>query len=317
MSTSHRPALDGIRAIAVLGVLFYHLGYRWMGGGFLGVDVFFVLSGYLITGLLADERKRLGRIHFASFWARRARRLFPALLVLVIGVGLAVRYLAPYTEWAQRRQDLIWTLFYAANWHQIAAGQDYFSLWQAASPLRHMWSLAIEEQFYVVWPLVMALVLRHRLSWRAVALTAVGIALSAAILFATYETGAQSRAYYGSDSRAHELLAGALLALAVRLRPAFWKAPRLVIESIALVSGLFVLAAFIRLHDGSPIYYRGGALVLAVMVVGLIWAVEAWPMGLVAQVLSVGPVRWVGQISYGLYLWHWPVIVLMPNLLSV
>jgi len=128
---------------------------------------------------------------------------------------------------------------------------------------------------------------------------------------------AGSRAYYGSDSRAHELLAGALLALAVRLRPAFWKARPILIEAMALISGLFVLVAFVRLQDTSPIYYRGGAPFFAAMVAALIWAVEAEPAGLVAKVLSVSPVRWVGQISYGLYLWHWPVIVLTPNLASV
>jgi len=115
IGANHGPALDGIRALVVLGVLLYHLGYRWMGGGFLGVDVFFVLSGYLITGLLVDERTRLGRIDFVSFWARRARRLFPALSLLVVGVGCAVHYLARYTEGASRQQDLVWTVMYAAN----------------------------------------------------------------------------------------------------------------------------------------------------------------------------------------------------------
>ena len=156
----YRPALDGLRAVAVLAVIAYHDNYAWARGGFLGVDMFFVLSGFLITTLLVLEMRQSGTVRFASFWARRARRLLPALLLVVGFVGVFTYFVV--VPWQQRsiRADMFGSLFYVANWRYIFDSQGYFQLFSAASPLRHMWSLAIEEQFYFVWPLIVYVCVR-------------------------------------------------------------------------------------------------------------------------------------------------------------
>ena len=183
-AAGYRPALDGIRAVAVMAVIAYHLGYRWAPGGFIGVDVFFVLSGYLITSLLLAEHARTGGIALAAFWFRRARRLLPALFAMLIVVAIWVGLSASPFEMPMRREDLFWTLFYGSNWHFVQSGQDYFAQYGSASPLRHTWSLAIEEQFYLLWPLMVVGALwigRRRpviLAWACV----VGIASSVAAM---------------------------------------------------------------------------------------------------------------------------------------
>src|SRR5688500_7769244 len=160
---AHVPALDGIRAVAVAAVLAFHGGLAGVSGGFLGVDAFFVLSGYLITALLLAEWTRSGgRIDLAAFWGRRARRLLPALLLMVTAVAIGARVLLPPAEVRLLRGDGIATLFYVANWRMILRGGDYFAQTAAPSPLEHTWSLSIEEQFYLVWPLVLCAVLWGR-----------------------------------------------------------------------------------------------------------------------------------------------------------
>jgi peptidoglycan/LPS O-acetylase OafA/YrhL len=310
-SLGYRPALDGIRAVAVLAVIAYHLGYGRARGGFLGVDVFFVLSGYLITSLLLAERARTGAIDFAAFWFRRARRLLPALFLMLIAVAFWVGASTAAFELQSRRDDILWTLFYGANWHFIATGQDYFDQFASASPLRHTWSLAIEEQFYVAWPLIVgaALWLGRRREAVVAGVCVVGIAVSAAAMALLYDPGDPSRAYYGTDARMHELLVGALLAV-LMFRYAGSRAMRLAGAAavpLAVGAGLLLLASFTLVSDTSVVYYRGLSLGLAVTVAVLIFAVEREPGGLPARLLSLRPVAWVGQISYGLYLWHWPV----------
>ncbi|GAA1809665.1 acyltransferase [Planosporangium flavigriseum] len=187
--SGYRPALDGLRAVAVGAVIIYHLRDGLLPGGFLGVDLFFVLSGYLITGLLLDEHARTGHINLATFWARRVRRLMPALL-LMVAVAIAVRVWAPLSDWQQRRGDLLATIFYYANWHMIASDQSYFAQFASQSPLRHAWSLAIEEQFYIVWPLLVLVLLR----WRRRCLPAVfalGAAASAITMIVLYSRRAR------------------------------------------------------------------------------------------------------------------------------
>src|SRR5262245_36801237 len=217
---AYRPALDGLRAAAVLAVIGYHLGYRQLQGGFVGVDLFFVLSGYLITSLLIAAYRTTGRINLPQFWGRRAKRLLPALLLLLLGVALWVEAQAPRFELALRRQDLLWTLFYGSNWHLIDSAQDYFVQYASASPVRHTWSLAIEEQFYLVWPLIVLAAIttgRGRLNLLAV-LSSTGIVVSALAMTWLFDPGDPSRAYYGTDSRIHQPLIGALLAIAVSRR---------------------------------------------------------------------------------------------------
>jgi peptidoglycan/LPS O-acetylase OafA/YrhL len=308
----YRPALDGVRALAVLAVFGYHLGFPWLRGGFLGVDAFFVLSGYLITGILLDEHARTGQINLVRFWFRRARRLLPALFVVIGVVALWISTSAPAFELELRRSDLLWTIFYGANWHFIATGQDYFAQFASASPVRHTWSLAIEEQFYLVWPLVALAALRlGRASPRTVAAVAtVGIVASAIAMAALYDPGDPSRAYYGTDARIHELLVGALLAAFVRGGGYLPRrmAPKVAGGAIAIVIGALTLVS-----DDNAAYYLGGSVAFAVAVAALLWAIDTAPTGRVSRSLSFAPVVWVGRISYGIYLWHWPVILAFPS----
>jgi peptidoglycan/LPS O-acetylase OafA/YrhL/lysophospholipase L1-like esterase len=309
-SAGYRPALDGIRAVAVLAVIAYHLGYRWIPGGFIGVDVFFVLSGYLITSLLLAEHARRGRIDLRAFWFRRARRLLPALLVMVAVVAVWIYLTASPYEMETRRADLLWTVFYASNWHFIASGQDYFAQFMSASPVRHTWSLAIEEQFYLAWPLLVAgaLWVGRRRPGAVAVLSIVGIVLSVAAMALLYTPGDPSRAYYGTDARIHQLLVGSLLAVFIRRSSALRIGTR-VTGAVAVAAVILLLAAFGLVHDTGAAYYRGASLAVALVTAALVWAIEMDPRGLVARLLSLRPVAWVGQISYGLYLWHWPVIL--------
>src|SRR4051812_28799245 len=201
----YRPALDGIRAVAILAVFGYHLEYRWLRGGFLGVDVFFVLSGYLITGLLLAEYQRTGRISLIGFWLRRAKRLLPALFFMIVAVAVWLHFKAAPFELPLRRRDLFWTLFYGANWHFVASGQDYFAQFASASPLRHTWSLAVEEQFYLLWPLIVLAALTGAIRrWKIGTICGAGIVTSAAAMILLYDPGDPSRAYYGTDTRIHQ-----------------------------------------------------------------------------------------------------------------
>jgi peptidoglycan/LPS O-acetylase OafA/YrhL len=310
---SHRPPLDGLRGLAVAGVVAFHLGYVWAPGGFLGVDVFFVLSGYLITSLLLTEHARTGRIDLRRFWTRRARRLLPALVLVLSAIVLLVPASTAPAERGMIRDDGLATLVYGANWRFAATGEAYFAQFPDPSPLRHMWSLAVEEQFYLFWPLiVLALVAlaRRRSALPLLVTCAAGVVASSLTLALLYRPGADpSRAYYGTDSRAHELLAGALLATVLRrfagrpgaaARAARWIGP--------LSAGLLVLCLATLDSHAAP-YYRGGSLAVAAAVAGMILAVEWGPGSGLSRLLSLRPLRYVGRLSYGLYLWHWPVLI--------
>lgn len=308
------PGLDGIRAIAVLAVIASHLGYGWAAGGFLGVDLFFVLSGYLITGLLLRERESTGNISLSSFYGRRARRLFPALgLFLLVFVLITWRTAAP-VDLIRLRGDGLATLFYGANWHFIATGQSYGAQIAAPSPLMHMWSLAIEEQFYLLWPallLVLWPLTRGRAGRLFAAVT--GLAAASAVAMAVLYTphGDPSRVYYGTDTRAFELMIGAALAVLVMRWPIdAWtrRTRRLVgVAAIAAVGVVGTMLVTVR-WGTSPWLYRGGMVGFAVAAAIVVAGAHRGP---VAWVLSLRPLQWIGKVSYGLYLWHWPVIVWM------
>ena len=208
-------ALDGVRALAVAGVLLYHAGVPWLPGGFLGVDLFFVLSGFLITSLLLAEREATGRIDLARFWLRRARRLLPAAFV-VIGVCLLVVAFLPPGEAARTRADALASLGYVNNWHQVLADRSYFEAFGRPSLLEHLWSLAVEEQFYLLWPLFLGFALTHLGRRRTALLTLAAATASALAMGLLFEPGSDpSRVYFGTDTHASGLLAGALLAFAV------------------------------------------------------------------------------------------------------
>jgi peptidoglycan/LPS O-acetylase OafA/YrhL len=309
---TYQPALDGLRALAVASVIAYHLNANAARGGFLGVDTFFVLSGFLITSLLIGEWGASRTIDLAKFWLRRARRLLPALLLVLFAVAVYAAVSAPATQLNQIRGDGLATLFYGANWRFIASGQSYFTLFTDASPLRHMWSLAIEEQFYLVWPLIAFACLRlaRGRHWLLATVCVVGTAASALTMASLYQRADPSRAYYGTDSRAQLLLVGCLLALVLaRWSPATARARTAV--SVAGVAGIaYCVFAWTQITDTAPWMYRGGYLLFGVAVAAVITSAIQPGRFPVRAVLSTAPLVWVGRISYGLYLWHWPVIVI-------
>jgi peptidoglycan/LPS O-acetylase OafA/YrhL len=314
--------LDGIRGVAVLAVMLFHAGVQWAGGGLLGVDVFFVLSGYLVTSLLLNEHARTGTIKFLQFWARRARRLLPALFVLLAGVCAYARWSDPGIPLSQIRGDAFSTLAYVANWHYILAGQNYFTRYAAPSPLLHTWSLAVEEQFYLIWPLVVLVVLRH-FGRRGVGWTAGIVAAGSAGLcaFLSLNGASVNRLYYGTDTRAQSIMVGALVAVLIPMTrdrtPSPGSARRF--ESSWIVGVIGVLGAAglaYSLHavDGTgPFLYQGGFLLVTLSTAAVVAVAVARPQDLLSRALSWRPLRYTGRISYGLYLYHWPIFLVLTT----
>jgi peptidoglycan/LPS O-acetylase OafA/YrhL len=314
---AYRPALDGVRAIAVVSVMLYHAGVSWARGGFLGVDVFFVLSGYLITSLLVTEWDRWGSIDVVEFYRRRARRLLPALFLVTTAIAVWAAFAAKADRLATIRADGVATLLYVANWRFILVKASYFDQFGDPSPFRHTWSLAIEEQYYLVFPLLLVALLAWSRRRHWLLPTAIGVlaAASVAEMALLYQPGVDtSRIYFGTDTRIHELLIGSLLGvLATAWRTRAQGRRRLVsprVAAIVAVPGLVaVLAAMTLLTDQSAFLYLGGFALVCLATAVLILGIEDGPGGPVGQLLSLPPVAWVGMVSYGLYLWHWPIFI--------
>lgn len=314
---TYRPGLDGVRALAVVLVILFHLGVSTFRGGLLGVGIFFTLSGYLITGLLVTSWRRRHNLGLRTFWLRRARRLLPAVLTLLV-TCLTVVLLVARDELDRRLVEAAAALGYVANWHTIFAGDSYFTQVHGPGPFDHLWSLAVEEQFYLVWPLLLGLLIvvtRGRTKVVA-AITAALAAGSFVLLAALAHPGIDNtRAYEGTDTRAGGLLVGAALALAWSGSSATADRPSRMTTAVGQLTGLAGLAGIAWLvttaDEDSASLYRWGLLLLGVCTAALLVAVEdaRTPLG---RLFSLPPLRWLGERSYGLYLWHLPVIAFTP-----
>lgn len=309
----HIPGLDGIRALAIIGVLIYHFTPTALPGGFLGVDVFFVLSGFLITTLLLRDVADHGRIRLGDFWLRRARRLLPALVVVVVvSIGTA-RLVGGDLLVAIGRQAL-GALTFSTNWLEINAGASYF---HHTSPqlFVNFWSLAVEEQFYLLWPLLLGVLLAVTSTTRQRLIFALGVTAASALAMALLYTPGEdaTRVYYGTDTHVFALMLGVALAFAwasrqrAWLRTTAWQRWR----GLAVTAALVVLVALMRtLSDASAWTFRGGILLAClatvVLIAGLLESPGPW-----RRVMQVAPLVWLGRRSYGIYLWHWPVVTIM------
>jgi peptidoglycan/LPS O-acetylase OafA/YrhL len=328
----YMPALDGVRGVAVLGVMAFHGGVSWLGGGFLSLDTFFVLSGFLITSLLITEWRSSGAIRLGAFWARRARRLLPALLLVLVFVVAYANWVAPAGTYPGLRLDALSTLFYVANWHFILVGSDYFARSGLPSPLTHTWSLAVEEQFYLVWPLVVLAALRLGRGLRTLmTISVVGAVASAVAMALLFRSGASiTRLYFGTDTHGQSLLVGAILAVALAGRtaksaradgpggpgpsqsgnPAWLASGRWATWWLPLLGAAGVVATGLlwwRASFTSGLVWQGGVLVAALSTAAVLCSVVCAPASLLAAALSFRPLRYVGRISYGMYLWHYPL----------
>jgi len=371
------PGLDGVRAFAVLAVIAFHSGFSWIPGGYYGVDAFFVLSGFLITSLLVAEWRGSGTVALGRFWARRARRLLPALIVLIAAIGFVAVIWPSVFNTTGLFSGALAATFYSANWYFIAGHANYFAAVSQPSPLLHTWSLAIEEQFYLVWPLVVLAVLggrrrrrapegarakdpanadgsvpemdlsgqtmaapgpagqgatgrvaesvatefgsaprgrARRLEW-LFALAVLGAVGSAALMaIVTPIGGDPTRAYYGTDTRAQGLLVGAALATAFARWGGVRSARgRRVLGAVAYTGVVGTAVLWWRVPEMSSLAFHGGFLLAAVSAGAVVAGTVQAPVGPVAVVLAWSPIRALGRISYGVYLWYWPVLLVMTG----
>ena len=317
--SKYLPSIDSLRALAVLAVIIYHVDVNYLPGGFLGVDLFFVLSGYLISSLIIKEYKKTGSVNLYNFYIRRARRLLPAVYFMIT-IGLVVMVLFNEVLLRKSHLDAIFGYIYSSNWWYIFHKLDYFDSFGAQSPFKHLWSLAIEEQFYMIFPLLFLLVNRKKKSkdgtyklnknFLYVVLGLILVSLIAHILL--FDINNISRIYFGTDTRAFSLLVGvvgAILYPMERLHAKVTPQQNMLYSVVSLVSIATLITVMIYTSEYNTLLYRGGFLLVAIL--GLIVIISSGKQHtLMSRLLSFKPVVFIGKISYSLYLWHFPVLVL-------
>ncbi|NDE47543.1 MAG: acyltransferase, partial [Actinobacteria bacterium] len=319
MSTSSNRyihSVDGLRAVAVIAVLLYHLGIDWIPGGFLGVDLFFVISGYVITGLILDSIEKSGGLDLRAFYLSRIRRLVPALIAMVV---LTTLYIGVYAPETVRRflNDLPYVFTGTMNWALVNREQDYFETIGRPPLLQHTWSLAVEAQFYLVWPLVLLFVLRY-FGKKNISFVALAIALASGIALFLYSVqidikeSAVSHVYFGTDTHSIGLFLGAALAVSWKpqnLTKEITKRAQDFVDLIGVFGFLGLLSAFLFINESDPTLYRIAFPLTALFGCATLISV-IHPASRFAPILSTRPALWIGERSYGIYLWHWIVFQL-------
>lgn len=320
--TKHLAGLDGLRGVAVAGVLLFHAGH--FDGGFLGVDLFFALSGYLITGLLLREIHNSGTVSLVSFWGRRFRRLFPALATMLVVTTLTVWWLGAKDMWRSALSDGPWVQANLINWHLLAESAGYWDRFGATRVFEHLWSIAVEEQFYLVWPVVLLAVVwaarRMDNRWaargvesRVAVVAALASVVSLVLMLVLYTAPDSSRVYMGTDTRTFSLMLGALLATAPMSKAfARFVGRRVVLVQTVLIGLLAVIWIAANGQD-SHWLFRGGLFAHSLLAALLVLSCAQAPGSPITRVLSWKPIRGLGAISYSLYLWHWPVFVILSE----
>ena len=317
--SKYLPSIDSLRALAVLAVIIYHVDVNYLPGGFLGVDLFFVLSGYLISSLIIKEFRKTGTVNLYNFYIRRARRLLPAVYFMIT-VGLVVMVLFNEVLLRKSHLDAIFGYIYSSNWWYIFHKLDYFDSFGAQSPFKHLWSLAIEEQFYMIFPLLFLLVNGKKKSkdgtyklnknFLYVVLGLILVSLIAHILL--FDINNISRIYFGTDTRAFSLLVGvvgAILYPMERLHSKVTPQKNMIYSVVSLVSIATLITVMVYTSEYNTWLYRGGFLLVAIL--GLIVIISSGKQHtIMSRLLSFKPVVFIGKISYSLYLWHFPVLVL-------
>ncbi len=313
------PAVDGLRALAVLAVLAYHLNLPFAQGGLVGVTVFFVISGFLITSILYTELVKTNKIDLKRFWLRRIRRLFPAIALVIIVTAIASWFLNP-TLLYKLKCDLFPALFWFTNWFYIFHQQSYFDAIASPSPVLHFWSLSIEEQFYLVWPLILFGLYKLEIGQKGIRRVCLGLTgISALLMLLLFDpAGDPSRVYYGTDTRAFSLLIGAYLALKwPAFSPNFKNeisvmpdAQQKLLNALGAIGLAVVLILACFVQGTSPFWYRGGLLLASICTALLIVSLTL-PASPLKRFFAQKPIVWVGLRSYGIYLWHYPILLLM------
>ena len=305
--------LDGLRAVAVIAIIIYHLNPLWLPGGFLGVDTFFVISGYLITSLLIHEYQSKGTIDLGAFWIRRIKRLIPAVFFLISVVILYTLFFEPQII-KTIKHDSIAAFFYVSNWWYIFEETSYFEAGEP-KPLMHLWSLAIEEQFYIIWPIVFLVLLKVKKLHKYIPYIIIGITMVSLglMIYFMVPNMDNSRVYFGTDTRAHTILLGVLLAFVwppFNLKTETPKRYQRIIDITGVTSLIILILFMIFTKDYSNWLYAGGLFLVTLLTLPAI-AASVHPTSKLGHALSNPIMLWIGTRSYSLYLWHYPIIVFM------